>query len=131
MTEENRGVSPTLTPHQGSTWEAAMNAERATRSAMNRYREEITKPLYKALEDGTATIQQVTHAEDGWAPYVETHTEAVNAVIRTPAPDLGAIVSKIELGISDGPVAGNDAAGRFLRVLADDIRRIADAEGRT
>lgn len=110
-------------------WEAVTTAERFARSVMNQYHDEITQPLYRAHEAGIATIQQVFQAEDGWSPYTSARADAVNTVILTPAPDFASVVRKIELGLGDGAFDGSDEAERMLRVLADDIRRIASVGG--
>lgn len=100
--------------------------ERFARSAVNRYRNEITEPLYTAHEAGSATIEQVLQAEDGWSLYTGALADAVDSFILTPAPDLASVVAKIEMGIDDGAFDGGAEAERMLRVLADDIRRLAN-----
>lgn len=112
------------------SWEAAVTIERFARSVMNHYSEEILQPIYTADDAGIVTDQQVLHAEKGSWPYFSAHSDAVNAVLLTPAPDLEAVIAKIELGLGDPALDDDEAAQRMLRILADDIRRIANVGGR-
>lgn len=118
-------MAPNSIASLAPAWEAAIDAERFARSVMNQYRNEIIKPLCEAHDAGTATIQQVLQAEKGWSPYTSAHADAVNAMILASAPDLASVIAKIELGLDDGALDGSCDAERMLRVLADDLRRLA------
>lgn len=112
-----------------SAWEAATRAEQFARAVMNQYREEILVPVSKAMKAGEASYQNVLDAEEGWAPYTNVHADAVCAVITTPAPDMAALVAKVEMGIADGVFDSPDISRRMVMALADDIRRFASVGG--
>jgi len=111
-------VSPTA-----QAWEAAVAAERAAHVAMDRYHRLIVQPLNRAYEAGTATRADVSQAEDRWGPYLTDHLRAVDDVIATPAPDLAAVIRKLEVGLSTA-VFGYEGQHE-LRIITDDIRRLA------
>lgn len=105
------------------SWEAAMRTELFARSVKDRYQEEITDQVVKAHGDGSATIQQVLEADKAGAYYTTAHADAVDALILSPAPDFASVALKIQLGISAGAF-DRDVSDNFLRVIADDIRRL-------
>tara|TARA_R110000868_G_scaffold63877_23_gene192392 strand:+ start:6473 stop:6784 length:312 start_codon:yes stop_codon:yes gene_type:complete len=95
---------------------------------MDQYRDDIIQPLYQASELGSVTKQDVLQAERGQEPLTLAHMQTVETVIMEPAPDLASVLAKLELGLDDGAFDrfDNDAG---LRVLIDDIRRIANVGG--
>ena len=104
-------------------WEAAVAAERAARSAMDQNFADNMEPLNRAHELGAATYADVVRAEQRYGPYADAHLEAVEALLRTPAPNQAAILAKIALGISTSAFGWE--ANELLQVLADDLIRIA------
>jgi len=110
-----------------SAWEGAIRAERFARSVMNRYRKEITIPVYRALDDGAAIYEEARSAEEGWAPYTAAHYDAVKALLETPAPHLSAIAEKIDIGMTVSFFENGEEVSDVMKVLASDIRRLTAA----
>jgi hypothetical protein len=54
---------------------------------------------------------------------VDVHGRAVDVVIATPAPDLEAVITKLELALA--ACAFGEEGEHLLRVITNDIRRLA------
>lgn len=111
-------------------WNEAVQAVQATRIAADRFETQFFQPLMQAYRNGTATLTQVCAMEDASCEWEDAYTEAVTALVHTPAPDVAAAAEKLRLGNEKHLFDMDCGPDPLLALLADEIARLAVRERR-
>ncbi|MGD9811246.1 MAG: hypothetical protein AB7U35_07925 [Sphingobium sp.] len=111
-------------PEIGTAWATAVhNAREAYKTSTDQY-VAIMQPANLAYAEGQVTAEEVRHAEDAWYAYSSRYNEIVIDLVKTPAPSLADVVSKIEIIKEEQFLC--DEWG-FLDQIIADLRRLGNA----
>lgn len=106
-------------------WELAVCSVTGAEIVERQFYRDHVEPIYFAQSAGLATLAEVYAVEDVLNAHGGAHTDAVNALSRTPAPTLEALKVKIATAHSDGLFDGthknSDAA---IEAILSDISRL-------
>lgn len=79
-------------------WNRAVAAERAAKDAMDRFHRDSIRPVLDAFREGKASSDEANDAEDSWGEWIDAYEKSAMALVRTPAPTLEAVVTKLRIG---------------------------------
>jgi len=104
---------------QSTAWEMALKRVADAKAAMDEFYDREVRPVNNAYTEGSATLDQVSAAEDAAHVYVVVHHDALRDLVATKAPTLADLAYKIEAAHADSVFDGGYADEAVKALLAD------------
>lgn len=105
-------------------WEAAVKAESEARDIAERFYAEA-KQVFDAHDAGAEAYAAVLEHEEGYDALTSVHHDTLCALLKTPAPSFGAVITKLRMGCADAFFIGSKEGFEALSAIADDIERLS------
>ncbi len=108
-------------------WNRAVAAERAAKEAMDRFHRDSIRPVLDAFRHGEASSDEANDAEDSWGEWIDAYEKSARALVRTPAPTLDAVVTKLRIGNRCFMFHSEPDPDPLLEKIADEIMLLTGA----
>lgn len=105
-------------------WDAAVKAESEARDIAERFYTE-QQPAFDPPDAGAAATAEVLEFEEAYGELTSAHYDTLHALLRTPAPSFGAVLTKLQMGCADAFFIGSKDCFEALTAIADDIKRLS------